>query len=367
MARADKQAAPKIVNPEDVARSLAKCVADGDIVNLRLLFAPFSPARADSSEVYTDEKYAYLLPAASESGAAFEQALRAVREAATWAHVQRELAAMRPAQLPAELVLLLGDNAAREGKWTSAAQAYELLRIRRKMQEEFFAQGLAALGARDLPRAVLAFRTGVGLGFDYSAFPEPLPQVPQYQTRALMMHGSYPQRPEDCVALLEPELHAQVALDYLLGDSEAAGRLREVDFATRLAFLRELVLQSDPEWEVFAAQFAEACRLTHALGNRLQQVGAHQPETLAEEIEEQQAADPWAITQALLGRSIEGGAWWQYLKELAYEHPAAALFISRQLVGEQEILMPRLRAGSPVAAALGLQGGDAPSAAPKAP
>jgi hypothetical protein len=367
MARAKKQPAPKTVNPDDVARSLAKSVADGDIVNLRLLFWPFSPARTDSTEVYGDEKYAYLLPAAGESGAAFEEALKAVRQEATWAHVQRELAANRPAQLPAELVLLLGDNAVRTGKWTSAAQAYELLRIRRKMQEEFFVQGVAALGAGDVPRAVWAFRAGVGLGFDYSAFPEPLPRVPQYQTRALMMHGSYPARPEDCVALLEPELHAQVALDYLLNDSEAAGRLREVNFETRLKFLRELVRQSDPGWDAFAGQFAEACRLTHALGSRLQHAGGHQPETLAEEIEEQQAADPWGITRALLGRGLEDGAWWQYLKELAYEHPAAALFISRQLVGEHEILMPRLRADSPVAAALGLKGGEAPLVPARAP
>jgi hypothetical protein len=284
--------------------------------------------------------------------------LKAVKETMTWSHVQRELAAMRPAQLPAELVLLLADNATRTGKWTSAAQAYELLRIRRKMQEEFFAQGSAALEAGDVPRAVRAYRTGVGLGFDYSAFPEPLPMVPQYQTRALMMHGSYPTRPEDCVALLEPEHHTQVALDYLLNDNEAAGRLREVKFERRLEFLRELVCQSDPGWDDFAEQFAEACRLTHELGSRMQEVGAHQPETLADEIEEQRVADPWAITRALLGRGIENGEWWQYLKELAFEHPAAALFISRQLVGEEEILMPRLRGGSPVAGALGLRGGD---------
>lgn len=354
MARATAQTAPKKVDMDLVARALAKCVAEGDIVNLRLLFAPFSPARVDSTEEFSDEKYGYLLPENNNGGPVFDAALRAVKQDKVWAHVQRELAANRPAQLPAELMLLLGDNAVRTGKWTSAAQAYELLRLRRRMQEEFYTQGLAALNAGDVPRAVRAFRTGAGLGYDYAAFPEPMPAVPQYQTRALMMHGTYPARPEDSVALVEPELHAQIALDYLLYDNEAAGRLHALPFETRLAFLRELVRQADPAWDDFVAQFTEACNLTHAIGARLQRSPANHSETLADEIADQQSADPWDITRALLGRSVEGGAWWQYLKELAFEHPAAALFISRQLIGEVEILMPRLRADSPVSKALGL-------------
>ena len=51
MARANNQQAQKTVNPDLTARALAKCVADGDIVNFRLVFAPFSPARAVSTVV----------------------------------------------------------------------------------------------------------------------------------------------------------------------------------------------------------------------------------------------------------------------------------------------------------------------------
>ncbi len=365
MARANSQTATKVVDMDLVARAFAKSVAEGDIVNLRLLFAPFSPARADSSEQFTDEKYRYLVPGNNNGGPAFDAALKAVKQEKVWAHIQRELAANRPAQLPSELMVLLGDNAVRAGKWTSAAQAYELLRIRRRMQEEFYTQGLAALNASDVPRAVRAFRTGAGLGYDYAAFPEPMPAVPQYQTRALMMHGTYPARPEDSIALVDPELHVQVALDYLLYDTEAAGRLHSMPFETRLAFLRELIRQSDPGWDTFVAQFTEACKLTHAMGTRSQRTSASQPETLADEIAEQQSADPWDITRALFGRDIEHGTWWQYLKELAFEHPAAALFISRQIIGDDEILMPRLRADSPVSKALGLADAIPRPSAPK--
>jgi hypothetical protein len=103
-------------------------------------------------------------------------------------------------------------------------------------------------------------------------------------------------------------------------------------------------------------RFADACRLTLEFGERSRRLGRHEGETLKDEIEEQQSDDPWAITRALLGRDIPGGAWWQYLKELAYEHPASVLFLSRQVIGEHEVLMPRLRAGTRLAPALGLAG-----------
>ena len=45
-----------------VAQALAKAVYDGDIVNFRLVFQPFSPARVSSNESFFMKKYAYLLP-----------------------------------------------------------------------------------------------------------------------------------------------------------------------------------------------------------------------------------------------------------------------------------------------------------------
>lgn len=356
------------VDMDLVAEAIAKAVDDGDFVNFRLLFTSFSPAREDSTEALDSSKYAYLLPDEAQRGAEwFAKALEAVRAPETWAHIERELQANRPAQLPSELLLMLADNAVRCGRYTSAAQAYELLRIRRSTQEAFFAHGLEALRAGDVPKAVYAFRIGVGLAYDYAAFPEPLPMVPNYQEDALLMHGTYPTQPEDCVALLPPEAHVQAALDFLLYDDEAAGRLRDVSPEQRLAFLKELVRQLDPNWDEFVQRYEDACEKTQALGERLRRLGAQQAETLEDVIEEQQAEDPWEVTRALLGRDIPGGEWWQYLKELAYEHPAAVLFIARQLVGDQEILMPRLRAGSNVPQELGLATTLAEKAVSEAP
>ncbi len=356
---------PKVVDFEVAADALAKCVADGDIVNLRLLFASFSPARADSTEAFTDEKYAYLLPSAeAKRDLAFTDARALTRASKTWDHIIRELAANRPAQLPAELVLALADNAVRLGKWTSAAQAYELIRIRRRMQEEFIKQGLAALDAGRMREAVRGVRIGAALAYDYAAFPEPLPLVPRYQSRALMLHALYPMRPEDCLALLPPEHHVQIALNYLLFDSETAGRLHAAPLDRRVDFVKELIAQIDPDWSEFTQRFADACQKMLEFGERSRRIGRSETETLADEIAEQQADDPWEITRALLGRDLPGAHWWQYLKELAYEHPASVLFLSRQVIGDHEILMPRLRAGAPLPAALGLANAVAEPAVP---
>lgn len=358
MAKGASSPVEKAVNLDLLAQALAKAVCEGDFVNFQMLFTPFSPGRKASTERFETAKYAHLLPEEGMvSEAPYEKALAEVRKEGVWSHVLKELDADRPAQLPWELVLLLADNAVRKAKYTSAAQAYELLRIRRRMQESFLERADGTLEGGDVAEAVRGYVIATGLAYDYAAFPEPLPSVPNFQTRALMIHGEYPRRPEDCVALGEEDAHVDSALEYLLGDPEAAARLKPLSLDTRLAFLKELVYRRDPEWDAFAARYREACEMARAYGERLQRVGAAQdlgPETLEDEIEEQTGDDPMAITIRLLGRELADGEWWQYLKEIAYEHPPGILFIARQAVGDSEILIPRFRPGASVARAIGL-------------
>ncbi|MDZ4857409.1 MAG: hypothetical protein SGI88_00380 [Candidatus Hydrogenedentes bacterium] len=356
--RAKKTAITKIVDDTTVAHALAKAVSEGDFVNFRLLFQPFSPARPDSSELFDDEKYAYLLPDPdTESDGEFKKAVAAVRDAPVWAHVQRELSERRPAQLPSELVLLLADNAVRLGKYTIAAQAYELLRIRRRMQDEFFALADKALDEGKTARGVHGYIVATGLDYNYAAFPEPLPLVPDWQTRALIVHGEYPVSPENCLPLQPTEVFLRNALAYLLLGASSAARLESRPLEVRLAVLAELVKQRDPEWREFVGRYREACKLMHDYETRIQHAVAARGDSrisLAREIEEVLGADPREIPATLLGRTIEDGEWWQYLKELAFEHPAAALFVSRQIIGDAEIIVPRYRGDSPVTPAVGL-------------
>lgn len=218
-------------------------------------------------------------------------------------------------------------------------------------------QGDSALAQDEIARAVRAYLIAAGLDYDYAAFPEPLPRVPNFQKEALTIHGKPPVTAEDIVALQDEETHCNSLLEFLLGSPGAAARLRAEPLTRRLRFLKELVHQGDPNWDEFAVRFREACTKTEGVVERMRVAhteSGNGADTLKEEIEEQHREDLDAIPAGLLGRAIEGGEWWQYIKEIAYEHPAGALFVSRQRIGDQEIIIPRLRTDSSVPAVLGL-------------
>ncbi|MCX5757679.1 MAG: hypothetical protein NTU83_04075 [Candidatus Hydrogenedentes bacterium] len=355
MAAAKQAAVSKHVDPNDIALALAKAISDGDIVNFRLVFAPFSPARRDSSQSFDMAKYAYLLPDDEmERDATFQGILARVKQPDTMRQILGELDANRPAQLPSDLLLPLADQAVRHGKYSSAAQAYELLRVRARVQGEFLTQADAALDAGDLVRGAHGYIIAAGLAYDYAAFPEPLPAVPDYQTRALMLHGVYPERPEDCPGVRATKPFLSMALSYLM-DSSLATRLDNRSDDVRLPFFVELVRRRDPAWDACAKRYREATEVARGFGARLERRMAESV-GLAEEIEEQLGEDPRRIPAILLGRTADPGDWWQYLKEIAYEHPAGALFLARQTVGDCEILVPRYIAESEPAHALGLTG-----------
>lgn len=343
----------KEVDPEVTANAFAKAVYEGDIVNFRLLFGPFSPARAESTERFDTAKYAYLLPDDEMAQQPrFLKCLDAVERPETMAHIEKELEANRPAQLPSDLILMLADNAVWFGKYTLAAQAYELLRVRTRMQDEFFKQADAALDEHDVPKAVRGYLIATGLAYDYAAFPEPLPVVPGFQTRALLLHGEYPDTPEKCVGMKDADTLMQTALGYLLLDPQAAARLEKRPFSLGLAFLVELVHQRDPRWNEFAVRYREASSAMDEYTARLEQ--AKDEPALLEDLESELGKEAQCVQAQLLGRTVQKGEWWQYLKDMAYEHPPSALFVARQALGEHEFLVPRCKPGSPIARELGL-------------
>lgn len=349
--------APVAADPKITAQALAKAVAEGDIVGFRLVFAPFSPARDNTSEDFSSGKYSNLLVDEElERTPEYATALEIIEDKATWAHIQGELQAARPACLPSGPLMLLADNAVRLGKPTAAAQAYELLRIRERMQLEMLDEADRLLAAGEIERAAKGYDIASGLNYDYAGFPDPVPMGFDYQTRALILHGEYPRHLEDCVAALPAETFIGVALEYLLNDRNIAKRLLEHPLERKLAFLHALIHRRDPQWDEFAARFREACTLMEpfaaALASGNDSVNGRI--SLQNEVDVEQAGDPWVLPAALLGRELENGQWWQYLKELAVKHPAAPLFIARQLLGEVEVLVPRLPVDSPIPRELGL-------------
>ena len=348
------------VSDDQIEQCLAYAVAEGDIVNFRFLFVPYSPLRDDSTEDIQAERYAYLLPP-DETEPRYKAARALVHEVEVRAWVRKQLEKKGPAQLPSELVLALADNAVRLGKYTAASQAYELLRIRRRMQDEFYTQADAALDQNDVGKAVQGYVAAAGLAYDYAAFPEPLPAVPDFQSRALMLHAQYPRRPEDCLALQPDETFLGAATAYLLYSPEAAARIEKRPLAQRRAFLTELIRRREPNWSTFTERYHQACELMRALGAQLEREANRREGvelSLADEVAAQQEdVRPERIPELLLGRAIPGGAWWQYTKELAYEHPAAVLFVARQAISKElETIVPRYRSDSELIRTLGLAG-----------
>jgi hypothetical protein len=355
---AKHSAAEKVVNPDLLAQAIAKCVSDGDYVAFRSVFLPASPARQESPEKFESPKYMYLQVSKEfQSDREFRDALSLVKQKETWAHIENELRQKRPAQMPSELLMRLADNAVRLGKYTNASQAYEILRVRARIQEEFAKQAEAALDQGNINKAVKGFLIATALEYNYSAFPEPLPSVPNYQTGALALHGSPLERIEDSIGLQPVETFLRIGLAYLLSSAERAAQLETRPLETRIAFFKALVNQIDPNW----AEFVQKCRTAMAtmreFGERVERSKLENVRAgtgLKGEIEKTLGEDPIRVTRELCGRTIEEGEWWQYLKELAYAHPPAALFVARQTVGEQEILVPRLRTDSPAIMAVGL-------------
>ncbi len=347
------------VDQDTIDNCLAYAVAEGDIVNFRFLFLPYSPLRNTSTEDIQSAKYSYLLPE-DENEKRFRDALGLVKRVETRTHVRQQLEKDGPPQLPSELVLALADNAVRLGKYTAAAQAYELLRIRARMQAAFFEAADTALDRGDIPQAVHGYRVATGLNYDYAAFPEPLPAVPNHQQRALILHADYPERPEDSLPVQPVESHVRTALAYLLSDDPAAARICERPLDVQVDFLIALIRAQDPGWDEFAENYREACAIAQTFQEALEKRRKEEEDMAAARLTEEMAADEAVadavrIPQTLLGRAIESGEWWQYLKELAYLHPAAALFVARQAVNtDLEVIVPRLRKDSPLPPRLGL-------------
>jgi hypothetical protein len=341
-------------------QSLAFAIEQGDIVNFRLLFMPSSPFRPDSPEDASDSKYNYLFPD-SDSGQRYPEALAWVHKPDIAAFVRAQLDRKGPPKLPWQLVKVLGDNAVRLGKYTAAAQAYELLRIRRRMQDIILDQADEHLREHDIAAAVNGYRIALGLQYDYGAFPEPLPAVPDYQERAPALHMTYPATQEQTLSLQSDEVLCKTALTYLLPFSEFASRFQQIPPEVILPFTVALVRILDVDWEAFATAFRQSLAITAQYEDLFVRINAYSTEIL-EVLEEKLIDDSnleelRKIPEILAGSSGEHWEWWQYLKHLAYHHPGAALFVSRQrLSAKEEIVVPRVRLDSELARSLGLIG-----------
>lgn len=339
-------------------RCLAHAISEGDIVNFRFLFMPASPFRLDSPEDIHTSKYAYLLPE-NESSTRYQAALELTQNPEISRYVREQLAKAGPPQLPWRLVLALADNAVRLGKYTMASQAYELLRIRRRMQGLLLDQADARLRSGAMAAAVRGYLIASGLDYDYGAFPEPLPSVPNYQERALALHGVYPAGPEQSLATQPDAVTTKTALRFLLQNPDFSQRFEEQAADRVISFVAALIRGIDAHWEDFSARYGQAHAIVERHAELLGRINSYSPEALEllyeQLLDSEQMQELKQVPSILCGADCHDMEWWQILKTLAYHHPGAVLFVARQrLSAREEIIVPRCRKDSALAQALGL-------------
>ena len=344
---------------EALDKCLAHAIAQGDIVNFRLLFMPASPFRSRSSEDVHTEKYAYLMPD-DEQSSPYTEALQLVRQPILSRYVREQMEKEGPPQLPWELVLALADNALRLGKPTVASQAYELLRIRRRMQQLALDQTDRQLERNNLPAAVRGCRIAAGLDYDYAAFPEPLPTVPNYQESALTLHGIYPATPDQSLALQPDAVVLKTALNFLLVNPTISQRFDDKPETVLVSFVAALIRDMDEHWDAFAARYREAYAIVQRHDALLERINTYTPEALEllfeQLLDSEQMQELKRIPAILCEETTQDWEWWQTLKVLVYRHPGAAVFVARQrLSAREEIVVPRFHPDSALARELGLR------------
>lgn len=337
---------------------IANAVAEGDIVNFRFLFMPASPLRKNSPEDINTPKYAYLFPE-DETAQRYQQALRLVQQSKITDYVQTQLEKDGPPQLPWELVMALADNAVYLGKYTAASQAYELLRLRRRMQEMLLDKADALLQQGSMESGVQGYVIADGLDYDYAAFPEPLPAVPNFQERALRLHGVYQHGAKNALAMQEDKVILTAALNYLLANPELSQRLNGLSDENRLEFVVLLVRYMDDRWDEFAQCYRQATQIVTRHKSLIDKINTYSPEALdllfEQLLDSEQMAELKMVSALLLGDEETERSWWQCIKNLSYYHPAAALFVSRQrLSAKEEVVIPLCNPESVLAQKLGL-------------
>lgn len=346
----------KVIDFTMLDRCLAFAIATGDSVNLRFLFMPASPFRQDSSEEINQSKYAYLIP--DEESAEMAEALKLVEQPEISRQVRAQLSKKGPPQLPWELLQALADQALRLGKYTVASQAYELLRIRRRMQEIFLDHADAALDGGAFYEAAQSYKIAAGLQYDYAAFPEALPSVLNYQENALSLHRNYPQTPEEGAQSDDSALCRSI-LHFLMQGAEFLQRLDGHDPKVVLQLTVEVIRCLDPGWEAFVSAFQESLVIVAPFAKQFERINSYTQEALEVLLEEiftdEQKETLRGLASLFAPGAPEGEEWWLTMRTLAYHHPGAVLFVRRQrLSATEEILIPGVVADSELARLLGL-------------
>jgi hypothetical protein len=297
---------------------IANAVATGNSFAFRDLFSclgEFSDTSDSGDDVAVppevSDRLDYLLPGeeASES-----PELKSARE-----FVGRH----EPAQdsIPAAILEETGGRAVRLGKFTYAEDAYRQLGIKKEIVALYAQAGEQFMRDGEAKKAAMSF-------FIAASIKEP--RGPQFQQTGPQLHERCLIEPAKCVTALPTEQIIDAGIHLLLSDESLAGKL---------------ISSAGPEQKAEALAILATCNDTELSGfiENLRGVVSE-----FSGIDSDKPADYAFIGPALLGRETATKDAWQYMRELCFEHPLAALCLCTKPVHDTPILVPVIRDGKPL-------------------
>ncbi|GAB4334781.1 MAG: hypothetical protein Kow0099_07020 [Candidatus Abyssubacteria bacterium] len=223
--------------------------------------------------------------------------------------------------VPAALLEETAKEAISRGKFAYAEDAYKLLGVKKEMVALYAQTGEQFLRENKPVHAAMSF-------FVAASIDQPI--GPHYQYLGTELHALCRLEPQKCITNLPVDALVDAGIEYLLGNEPLADRLtgaaqpdQKKHILGALAVLRDTDLK----------KLVENLRAAAAEISKIQN---GKPD------------DYSPIAPILLGRPTGSQDAWQYMKELCFEHPVAALCVCVRSVRDTLVLVPALRAGTPL-------------------
>ena len=294
---------------------IANAVATGNTFAFRDLFSRLAEAAdvsADSNvPPEVTEHLDYLLPTEESSESPeFKAALELI-----------EKYELDGDTVPAAILEATAKRAVRLGKFAYAEDAYKLLGIKKEMVALYAQTGEQFLRDDKPANAAISFLVAASLN---------QPVGPHFQLTGPRLHARCLMEPKNCVTTLPIEAIVDTGIHLLLSSESLSDRL---------------IASARPEQKAQILATLATCREMDLPGlvGKLRAAAAE----LAG-LEDGKPDDYASIGPTLLGRETASGEAWQYLRELCFEHPIAALCVCTKLVRDTPILVPIIRDGKPL-------------------
>ncbi len=223
--------------------------------------------------------------------------------------------------VPATLLEETAKEAVSRGKFAYAEDAYRLLGIKKEIVALYAQTGEQLLRDDKPKQGAVAFLVAASLD---------QPLGPHYQDLGPELHSACQREPDKCVTALPIDSLMDEAIKFLISNDDLAQRLLSTAKAAHKPHIIETLAAAR---DTNLHEFMENLRKGAV---ELSKIGDGQPD------------DYSPIGPALLGRIAPTGQAWEYLKELSFEHPIAALCVCLKLIRQTPVLVPVLRDGKPL-------------------